>query len=205
MKLLIFGATGQTGQYLLKDALAQGHQVSVLVRDPHKLPISLPQEHIQRGDIYESNTIERTLRGNEAVLFVIGSGGLGPTTLRQDAMHSVIAAMQKQQVKRIVALSTAMVGNAGFVANIILRPLIFRNTVRDSQAMEVLLRASSLDFTIVRAPRLRQEKMDHPYKEVLGESARPLDSSVSRGSVAHLMLKSLQEPGYMSQIVTISD
>jgi hypothetical protein len=120
-------------------------------------------------------------------------------------MRSIIAAMQKQQVKRIVALSTAMVGDAGFVVNTILRPLIFRNTVRDSQAMEVLLRASSLDFTIVRAPRLRQEKMDHPYKEVLGESARPLGSSVSRDAVAHLMLKCLQEPGYVRQMITISD
>jgi uncharacterized protein YbjT (DUF2867 family) len=205
MKLVIFGATGQTGHYLLKNALAQGHHVSVFVRDPQKLAVPLPKEQIHRGDVQDSEAIERATRGNEAVLFVIGSEGLGPTTLRQDAMRSIIQAMQKQQVKRIVALSTAMVGNAGFVANRILRPLIFRNTVADSQAMEILIRASSLDFTIVRAPRLRQEEMDHAYKEVLGDGARPLGISVSRGSVAHVMLKSLQASRYVRQIVTISD
>jgi hypothetical protein len=120
-------------------------------------------------------------------------------------MRSIIAAMQKQQVRRIVALSTAMVGNAGFVATRILRPLIFRNTVADSRAMEALMQTSSLDFTIVRAPRLRQEEMEHSYKEVLGDGARPLGISVSRGSVAQVMLKSLQESRYGRQIVTISD
>ena len=205
MKLVIFGATGRTGQYLLKNALTQGHHVSVFVRDPQKLAVPLPKEQIHRGDVQDSDAIEQAIHGNEAVFFVIGSGGLGPTTLRQDAIRSIIAAMQKQQVRRIVALSTAMVGNAGFVATRILRPLIFRNTVGDSQAMEVLIRASSLDFTIVRAPRLRQKEMDHPYKEVLGDEARPLSISVSRASVAHIMLKSLQNPGYVRQIVTISD
>ncbi len=205
MNLVIFGATGQTGQYLLKEALAQGQTVSVLVRDPQKLTVSLPKEHIYVGDVLDAEALERAIRGNEAVLFVVGSGGLGPTTLRQEAIHAIIAVMQKQQVKRIVVLSTAMVGKAGWFVDTILRPVFFRNTVRDSQAMEVLLRASSLDFTIVRAPRLRKAAMDHPYKEVPDESARPSGSSVSRGSVAHLMLKSLQEPGYVHQIVTISD
>jgi putative NADH-flavin reductase len=85
MKLLIFGATGQTGHYLLKGALAQGHHVCVLVRDPQKLSVSLPEEQIQRGDVYDSDAVERALRGNEASLFVIGSGDWVPP--RSDKMR----------------------------------------------------------------------------------------------------------------------
>ncbi len=39
MRLAILGATGPTGQQLVKQALQAGHMVTALVRNPAKLPI----------------------------------------------------------------------------------------------------------------------------------------------------------------------
>lgn len=39
MKITILGATGQTGQYLVNQALQQGHAVTAVVRNPGKLAV----------------------------------------------------------------------------------------------------------------------------------------------------------------------
>lgn len=39
MKLSVLGATGQSGQFLVKQALDQGHIVTALVRNTAKLPL----------------------------------------------------------------------------------------------------------------------------------------------------------------------
>ena len=43
MKILIFGASGVTGQELVKKALVEGHYVRAFVRTPGKLVISNPE------------------------------------------------------------------------------------------------------------------------------------------------------------------
>ena len=39
MKIAVLGATGQTGQYLVNQALQQGHTVTAIVRNPGKLAV----------------------------------------------------------------------------------------------------------------------------------------------------------------------
>lgn len=39
MKITVLGATGQTGQYLVNQALQQGHTVTAIVRNPGKLAV----------------------------------------------------------------------------------------------------------------------------------------------------------------------
>lgn len=39
MRLAVFGATGGTGRQLVEQALAQGHEVTAVVRDPARLPV----------------------------------------------------------------------------------------------------------------------------------------------------------------------
>jgi uncharacterized protein YbjT (DUF2867 family) len=42
MKLLVLGATGPTGQHIVRQALDLGHAVTAFVRDPARLPLSAP-------------------------------------------------------------------------------------------------------------------------------------------------------------------
>lgn len=39
MKITILGATGQTGQHLVNQALQQGHTVTAVVRNPGKIAV----------------------------------------------------------------------------------------------------------------------------------------------------------------------
>lgn len=46
MKLAVLGATGPSGQEIVKDALERGHQVVALVRSPEKL-CEIKHENLQ--------------------------------------------------------------------------------------------------------------------------------------------------------------
>ena len=51
-RLIIFGATGSLGSHVLRQALAAGHQVTVLVRTPSRLPLEAQtQVSVHVGDL----------------------------------------------------------------------------------------------------------------------------------------------------------
>ena len=50
MKLAIFGATGGTGRALVEQALAAGHEVTALVRDPARVTVQNPRVHLVQGN-----------------------------------------------------------------------------------------------------------------------------------------------------------
>jgi len=37
MKILLLGATGRTGKYVIEEALKKGHKISAIARDPEKI------------------------------------------------------------------------------------------------------------------------------------------------------------------------
>lgn len=72
MKLLIFGASGRTGRELVKQALAQGHEVTAFARNPAKFKLAHENLHVAQGDILRYETVERAARGQDAVLSALG-------------------------------------------------------------------------------------------------------------------------------------
>ena len=63
MRLIIFGATGATGQQLVQQALAQGHQVRAFVRDPAKVELRHDNLEVVQGDMLDPVTVDRALAG----------------------------------------------------------------------------------------------------------------------------------------------
>lgn len=72
MKLIIFGASGKTGRQLVEQALAQGHAVTAFVRNPAKLKLTHPNLQIAEGDMLNVESVERGVRGQDAVLSALG-------------------------------------------------------------------------------------------------------------------------------------
>ena len=59
MKLAILGATGQTGQSLVAQALEAGHQVVAVVRTPSKLEIKNDNLTVVQGDVFSDDELGR--------------------------------------------------------------------------------------------------------------------------------------------------
>ncbi len=116
MKIAIFGATGAVGRECLVQALEAGHEVSVLVRTPSKLPAALRERvRVVEGDGLNADDVVRTLTtgvttgvadgvegGVEAVLFAIGVDKNSPEDLCTDVTRHILDAMPPLGVRRLV-------------------------------------------------------------------------------------------------------
>ncbi len=78
MKLTFFGATGQTGMEIVKQALSSGHDVTVVARDPAKLGEFKSKVKVIQGDSTDSQVAEQAVAGADAVLSALGHVGNSP-------------------------------------------------------------------------------------------------------------------------------
>src|SRR5690625_3458500 len=108
MKLIVFGATGNTGIQLVKELLLDGHEVTAIVRQPDKLDVSeVCDKHleIKKGDVLNPSTLQKAMVGKDAVLSVLGVNHRKPTTVYSEGIENIMNEMQNCGVKRLVCLS----------------------------------------------------------------------------------------------------
>src|SRR5437867_12601137 len=107
MKVLIFGASGQTGRILMERTVSDGHQVTVFVRDPGRLKVPSESVRVVQGDVLDAAAVDRAVAGQQAVLVALGSASRGfPPVLPQGIGH-ILDAMERYRVRRIIVLSAA--------------------------------------------------------------------------------------------------
>lgn len=193
MHLALFGASGRTGRPLAAQALAAGHTVTALVRDAARLPLSDSGLTVVTGDVLVPADVARTLRGADAVLVTLGHAAGSPDDLMARAAQTLIAAMRAAGVARVVTETGAGVadprdpGGLGpaFVRGVM--KVVAATLLADSQAHVDAFRASGLEWTAVRAPRLTEGPLTGRART--GYFSMGLGHSVSRADVAAVMLR----------------
>lgn len=194
MRLAVFGATGGTGRQVVKQALALGHEVTVLARRPDALGISDPRLTVFTGDVLEPDSAAGPVAEADAVVSALGIGYSRATTeVYSQGTSNIIAAMRAADVRRLVCLSTAGIdsspGASPFVR--VLHALVLRRLLRapyaDMLEMERRLAQSGLDWTAVRAARLTNGPRRDKYRTGVRRCAgRGL--SISRADLAAYLL-----------------
>jgi putative NADH-flavin reductase len=208
MKTIVFGATGGTGREVVRQALDQGHAVTAFVRSPDRIAdIEHANLAVARGDVLDSAAVEASVPGHDAVLCAIGKGAQR-TTLRQDGTRNIIAAMETAGVSRLVCLSSLGVGdsraNLPFFTRYIIVGIFLRHAFADHEAQEVLVRRSSLEWTIVRPPHLKDGPRTGKYRQGFSIADRDIQGKISRADVADFMVKQLTDTTYVHQTVGVS-
>src|SRR5688572_25224747 len=118
MKILILGATGNTGKQVVMQALEQHHSVTVLVREAAKLDSLANNVKVIEGNVLDTEALAKALAGNEAVISALGVGGsLKSGNIITDAVRKLIPAMNAAGVKRLIFISGFGVGNTYKYAN----------------------------------------------------------------------------------------
>ncbi len=152
MKLLVLGATGKTGQLVLAAAARAGHSVTVLVRDPARLP-STDGITVVTGDATSADDLGRALAGQDAVLGVVGGGYSVTSTVASGVAKALVPAATAATTKRVVVLSALGAGESREKCSA-LQKIAFGTVMNavytDKAAGDALLRSSDLDFTIVQ-------------------------------------------------------
>lgn len=208
MNLAIFGATGRTGQYLVRQALEAGHEVTALVRTPAKLTVNDDRLMVLQGDVTHADQVEETVAKAGAVISVLGPTSNKPDFMVSQGMEHIITTMNKHGIRRLVVSAGAGVADPnddpklpdkviGWLVRMFSR-YVYEDMVRTVEAV----RASDLDWTIVRVPMLT----DDPLKGDLTVAyvGKGMGSRLARADLAAFMLQQVEDMSYLRQAPAIS-
>jgi putative NADH-flavin reductase len=110
MQIALFGATGGTGRQVLDQALASGHTVTALVRDPARIEARSGLS-VLCGDVLDQEATSRCIQGSAAVICVLGSG-VGTAPVEAQGTQRILDAMKSNGVRRLVAVTSLGVGDS---------------------------------------------------------------------------------------------
>jgi putative NADH-flavin reductase len=205
MRLFVLGATGGTGRALTDQALDRGHRVTAFVRSPHKLA-ARPGLALFKGDPRDGAALSAALAGHDAVLSSLGPPGPAATTIVSEAARTTVSAMNTAGVRRLLIVGVAILFDDVGILGSILRRTLLRNIAKDSSEMEGIVKASGLDWTIARPPRLTNGPLTGRYGVADDQLPRGVGGapSISRADVAHFLLEELEHPAHIRRIVGLA-
>ncbi|XP_073696792.1 flavin reductase (NADPH)-like [Garra rufa] len=216
MKIAVLGATGQSGQQLVIQALQQGHSVTAVVRNPGKLTVTHENLKVVEADIFSEDSLKPHFKGQDAVLSCLGfpiSYFYGVTGYTQ-SMKAALNAMREVKVNRIITMTSWYTDpnsgtNSSYLIRFMLLPMI-RSVLNNMYEMENFLKQTEdINWTVVRPPGLKNipttanEFLTHEGYYVPDENGLPIGQSVSRGDVARFMLSLLSNNAWMKKAVAI--
>ena len=201
MKVVVFGASGGTGQHLVQQALAQDHTVKAFARRPESiLAAPAPGLTVFQGEIHDVKAVSDAIAGSDAVLSALGARTLGRSDVLEVGVRNILAGMAAQGVTRLIALgaagasgdSTRYQGVATRLLSKLLGATILREPFRSQREQEQLLGASKVQWTIVRPPRLLNGRAIGRYR-VQEDGLPPGGVTIPRADVADFMLRQLHD------------
>lgn len=213
MKVVIFGATGFSGKAILKEALLKQHEVTILVRNKSAITLDAENLTVVEGNVLDNNIVAEVLKNCDAVIQCLGVGGKGdgkPTTFISDATKIIVEEMEKQQIKRLIAMSNVGAGNSisfqpWFFTKIILPYFMkwLNVLIDDKNRMEPIIMNSELDWTIVRCPNIVDKTPKGNVHATL--DGKGLKLAVTLSDMAEFMVQQIKDVSYSRQAPSISN
>jgi putative NADH-flavin reductase len=203
MNILIVGATRGIGRQLLEQALASGHGVTVLARDPRRLAMQHERLRVIKGDILDAESVARAMAGQDVVCCTIGvKVPWPPVTVFSKGTGNLLQAMKKTGTRRLICVTGIGAGDSrghgGFLYDHLIRPFLFGPVYADKDRQEALIKASDVDWTIVRPGFLSNGPLTKNYR-MLTDMTGVIAGRISRADVAHFFLKELESKQYLRQ------
>lgn len=204
MRILIIGGNGQTGRFVVDEALRRGHKVTALIRNPSTLAPRKGLE-IVKGTPLEPSNIESAFNATPsdpptAVIVTLGSATEKGTRIMADANENLVAAMKKHGISKIATLASFGVGSSFPNINFLMRWAITNTGLAhgfaDHNRVDEILKKSGLKFVLLRPARLTMAKKA-PVR-FLGDDGKGLGifaglGGISRASVAACLVDAVEK------------
>ena len=180
-----------------------------MTRSPSKLEGTHERLSIVEGDVTDPAPVYRAIAGADAVLSVLGPTSNAPTYTVSKGMGHIIAAMEEHGVRRLIASVGAGVRDPQDEPTLVDRlfaalvRLFSRHVYEDMARMAGQVRASNLDWTLVRVPMLTDDPGTGSVRA--GYLGGDVGIRLSREDLARFMLDQVDQPTYLCQAPVISN
>jgi putative NADH-flavin reductase len=205
--VVVIGASRGIGLETARRALAEGHRVRALARSAAAIAIDHPQLEKVAADALNRAAVSKAVEGADAVIETLGAPSdmasmLWGTRLFSAATRLLIDVMRERGVRRLVAVTGIGAGDSrghgGLLYDAIAFPLMLKRIYDDKDVQEQMIRASSLDWTIVRPGLLRNGRATGRARALTD----PRDwraASVMRADVAEFLVREAFERRFLRQ------
>ncbi|WP_437373774.1 NAD(P)-dependent oxidoreductase [Maribacter litoralis] len=216
MKILILGATGRTGKWILAEALEQGYKVNCLVRKAEEINQNHSALKIYKGSPESISELESALKGCDAIISALNISRKSdfpwsklrtPKTFLSDVMKNIITLSTKIKIDRIVVCSAWGVADTEKEIPLWFNWFIKNSNIgvayKDHERQENLLKSSTLNWTIVRPSGLVDLSKSQTIIESYNNEPKP-KITISRKSVAEFMVQTLSDEKLIGKAPVIS-
>jgi putative NADH-flavin reductase len=212
-RIAVLGGSGPTGRHFIEKALAEGHEVQLLVRKPEKVDIEHGKLTLIKGSIMDTAAVERVVQGSNAVVTMIGRAKGSPENFMTQGISNILEAMKKYNVNRIISLTGSGVPAEDDEPKLTDKAIAFaskkllgkevRFTLKDARQHAEILKASDAKWTIIRAPML----INSPGKGTLkvDHIGGNVGYKISRADLADFILNELEEENYVEEMPFVSN
>lgn len=201
MKLIVVGASGQCGQWLVRAAVARGYDVTAYVRPSTVYPAP-DGVRVVRGEVTEPSTVGEAMMGHDAVLSCVGPQRVNPANpfsplkspphFCEQSARVLVTAAQQAGIGRLGAISAAGVAESAALLPWMMTWLLRHSTIgvmyADLCEMEQVYASSTLDWFAVRPVTLVNAPPTTRAREV---SRFRMVSTIGRADVAQYMIDML--------------
>ena len=208
MNVLVFGAAGPTGLLFVKQALATGHRVRAVVRNPRQVPVSDPRLDVRAGEVLDRRSYDKTFVGVDAVVSTL-SAPFSPRarTLLSDATRNIVESMRSNNVRRLIVVSSGATHpgrdpNQPFLFERVVKPL-FAGFYDELRLTEEIVMRSGLDWTLLRAPRVVNRRGSGQFRSKPNAFTLPHGTTLPREDLVAAALAQLG-PSSVCQAIALA-
>ena len=197
-RIVVFGATGNTGLCALNSAINKGLNVRAFVRDTEKVPANL-RDKVETivGDVTNAEQVSNAVSNRDAVVVVLGTrNDLSSTTVLSQGLRNIIDAMKAHNVGVVsVCLSAFLFYKPEAV------PGIFKNLNADHQRMFDLLKESQLKWIAVLPPHIA----DAPSSKYVVKYDESPGRAISKHDLGAFLIESLEQTERYQKVCGIAN
>ena len=216
MRLLILGATGRLGKWVLLEALRREHTAHVLVRDKSRLDSQSDRLSIFEGSPTDRADLDRAMQNCEAIINTLNISRKSdfpwaplrtPKTFLSDTLSLILELADRHKIRRLLVTTAWGVGDSrqelpGWFTWLIDHSNI-RFAYQQHERQEEMLRQSRMDWTIIRPAGLTNGNKGQSIK-ISYQGTSKLNLTIHRRAVANFMLDILQDRSFYGKIPAIS-
>jgi putative NADH-flavin reductase len=214
--ILIFGATGRTGEQVLKYAFEKNYKVTALVRNPEKITVKSENLTVIKGNPTNINDVRNAIANCGSVISALNPISkkdlasfrrIPSSQILEKSIRNAIQCMGECNIRKIAIVSSIGIGETYLLSPWMMRILgkitNFRNSYSDHNKQEELLMKSNLDWVITRPVSLNNNEVLKNL--VISYDTKPSPFKISRKQLAKFLVDSLEDETFFQKAVILSE
>ncbi|MDE0260943.1 MAG: NAD(P)H-binding protein [Bryobacterales bacterium] len=202
MRVVVFGATGKTGEHAWKLLLEAGHAVTAFGRSVERRYADEPVARVQ-GDVLDADAVSKAIEAQDAVLVCLGPVSTKDQSTLCEGAANIASAMQAHGVRRVVFISAAGVGESWkqmpWYLKLVCRAML-RTIFEEHTREEEIFASSALDWTAVRAAVLTNKPATG---RMVASNAGPI-KTIPRADLAAFLVAELVNQDYVNRAISVT-